>query len=196
MMRLRSDNPYAMMLLILVQIFCAGFFLWDVVIDSGELRALLPLDIHFAIEALAVIGLISAAVFETRFVLRLLARKAHLERQVSLAASALHDVIEEHFRSWALTAAETDVAWFTVKGFGIAQIAEFRGSAEGTVKSHLNAIYRKAGVGNRGELLSLLIEGLMAGDDTLHPDPEPTGSGDAIPANLGRPAPIRQDNRP
>jgi len=36
-----------------------------------------------------------------------------------------------------------------------------RGSAEGTVKSQLNAIYRKAGVGNRGELLSLLIEELM-----------------------------------
>jgi DNA-binding CsgD family transcriptional regulator len=93
--------------------------------------------------------------------LRLLARKAHLERQVSMAASALHDVIDAHFRDWGLTASEADVAWFTVKGLSIADIARLRGSAEGTVKSHLNAIYRKAGVANRGELLSLLIEDLM-----------------------------------
>ena len=42
-----------------------------------------------------------------------------------------------------------------------AQIAELRGSAQGTVKSQLNAIYRKAGVSGRTALLALLIEDLM-----------------------------------
>ena len=36
-----------------------------------------------------------------------------------------------------------------------------RGSAEGTVKAHLNAIYRKAGVQGRGALLSMLVKDLM-----------------------------------
>ncbi len=36
-----------------------------------------------------------------------------------------------------------------------------RGSAEGTVKSHLNAIYRKSGTANRGELLSSIIDTLI-----------------------------------
>lgn len=193
MMRLRSDNPYAMAILILAQVACAGFFVWDVVLDGGDLRTLLPLDPHFAVEAVAVFGLILAAVFETRFLLRLLARKAHLEKQVTLAATALHDVIEDHFRKWNLTAAEADVAWFTVKGFGIAEIAEFRGSAEGTIKSHLNAIYRKAGVGNRGELLSLLIEDLMAGDIA---EPDTSTRPDAGLATAGRPAQMLQDSRP
>jgi len=31
------------------------------------------------------------------------------------------------------------------------------------VKAHLNAIYRKSGARNRGELLSLLIDSLLAG---------------------------------
>lgn len=174
MMRRHSENPLLLLLLILGQTACAGFFLWDVVLDGGALRALWPLDPHFAVETLAALGLIAAVVFETRFLMHLLARKAHLERQVSLAATALHDVIENHFRQWSLTTAEADVAWFTVKGFSITDIAGFRGSAEGTVKSHLNAIYRKAGVTNRGELLSLLIEGLM--DDPQRPAPAPTGA--------------------
>ena len=166
MMRGLSENPSAVAALILAQAACAGVFLYDVVLDGGELTRLWPLDWHFAVEAGAVLGLIAGIAFEIRVLLRLLARKAHLERQVSMAASALHDVIDAHFRNWGLTASEADVAWFTVKGLPIAEIARLRGSAEGTVKSHLNAIYRKAGVTNRGELLSLLIEDLMGGPDS------------------------------
>jgi len=110
MMRLGSDDPYAVIILILVQVTCAGFFLRDVVMDSGQLRVPLPLDPHFVFEAVAVMVLILAAVFESRFLLQLLARKAHLEKQVTLAATALHDVIEHNFRTWSLTSAEADVA--------------------------------------------------------------------------------------
>jgi DNA-binding NarL/FixJ family response regulator len=60
-----------------------------------------------------------------------------------------------------LTPSEADVANFLVKGLGIAEIAQMRGSAEGTIKSHLNSIYRKSGTHNRGEVLSLIIDSLM-----------------------------------
>lgn len=95
------------------------------ILDSGELRTLWSPDWHFTVEAVAALGLIAAVVFETRFLLRLLVRKAHLEQQVSLTATALHDVIKDHFRIWTLTASEADVAWFAVKDFGFAQIADF-----------------------------------------------------------------------
>ena len=49
-----------------------------------------------------------------------------------------------------------------LKGLSIPEIAQIRGSAEGTVKSHLNGIYRKAGVTGRGAFLSLFIEDLMS----------------------------------
>ena len=61
------------------------------------------------------------------------------------------------FRKWATGIIES----FTIKGYAIAEIAVFRGSAEATVKTHLNAIYRKAGVSGRGQLVSLLIEDLL-----------------------------------
>lgn len=161
MKRPYSEQPAIVLGLIAVQTLCAAFFLWDVAEDG--LAAMIGgfLDMHLNVEAAAVIAMIAGIVFEARVLMRLLQRKAHLERQVSLAARAFHDVIEERLTAWALTTAERDVAHFTVKGLSITEIAGLRGSAEGTVKSQLNAIYRKAGVGNRGELLSLLIEELM-----------------------------------
>jgi len=79
-------------------------------------------------------------------------------------------VMEGHFRAWWLTPSEQDVATFTIKGCSIAEIAALRGSAEGTVKTHLNAIYRKAGVPGRGQLVSVLIEDLMGGPLVAAPD--------------------------
>ncbi|HKK85742.1 MAG TPA: helix-turn-helix transcriptional regulator [Roseovarius sp.] len=157
----KTDKPQALIALIAVQSLCAAFFLWDVVDDLGPngLRALA--NLHIAIEALAALALVSAIVYETRALMALLRRKAHLENQVSIAAGAFHDIMLDHFQTWGLTAAEQDVAGFTIKGLSIAEIADLRGSAEGTVKSQLNAIYRKAGVPGRGALLGLLVDDLM-----------------------------------
>ncbi len=84
-----------------------------------------------------------------------------MEKSLGVAAGALAELMEDYFREWGLTPSEQDVAAFTIKGYAIAEIAEMRGSAEGTVKTHLNAIYRKAGVPGRGQLVSLLIEDLL-----------------------------------
>ena len=63
--------------------------------------------------------------------------------------------------SWSLTPAEQDVANFTVKGYSISEIAQMRTSAEATIKTHRNAIWRKAGLAGRGQPVSLLIEDLL-----------------------------------
>ena len=53
------------------------------------------------------------------------------------------------------------MAWFTIKGLSIADIARLRQNSEGTVKAQSNAIYRKAGVSGRAQLVSLCIEDLI-----------------------------------
>jgi DNA-binding CsgD family transcriptional regulator len=73
------------------------------------------------------------------------------------------EVIEDRFAAWGLTPSEADVAGFTIKGFSIAEVAELRGSSEATVKTHLNAVYRKAGVSGRTQLVSVFVEDLLAG---------------------------------
>ncbi len=73
----------------------------------------------------------------------------------------------QHFTDWGLTPAERDVAVFLVKGLSTRDIAELRGTSEGIVKAQTNAIYRKASVTGRTQLLSTFIEDLM--DDALMP---------------------------
>ena len=153
-------KPTYLVVLILFQVICTAFFVFDVVADFREGDAKI---LHMVPEIVATVGLIVGLAFEVRTLLAMLRRQAHMEKSLGVAAGALAELMEDYFRQWALTPSEADVAAFTIKGYSIAEIATMRGSAEGTVKTHLNAIYRKAGVTGRGQLVSLLIEDLLNG---------------------------------
>ena len=117
--------------------------------------------VHFWFEMLAALSLVVTITFEAGLLMRMLRRAAHLQGRLAVTKLAVYDVIEAEFEAWKLSPAEADVASFLVKGFGIAEIATLRGSAEGTLKAHLNAIYRKSGAHSRGDVLSLLIDRLL-----------------------------------
>ena len=55
-------------------------------------------------------------------------------------------------------------ALLLIKGLSLAEIAALRETREGTIKAQSNAIYRKAEVAGRAQLVSLFIEDLMADD--------------------------------
>ncbi|MDV4144503.1 helix-turn-helix transcriptional regulator [Shimia sp. FJ5] len=157
----KSKTPKGVLLLIAAQIICAVFFLSDVIDDFRGYGVTALYDTHILIESASAVLLWMAILFEIRLFFGLLRRTAHLESSLSIAQAAMHDVIEAHFESWGLTPSEQDVATFMVKGMSISEIAALRGSAEGTIKAHMHAIYRKSGTHNRGEVLSLLIDSLM-----------------------------------
>ena len=150
----------SLLILITVQAFAAVFFVTDSVADYWDSGALY-VDLHLIVETLAALTLAISIVIEVVYLLRMLRRQARMERGLSVASGALHELMESYFQAWRLTPSEQDVATFAIKGASISEIAQMRGSAEGTVKAHLNAIYRKAGVNGRGDLVSLLIEDLM-----------------------------------
>lgn len=156
-----TSQGYALIALIIVQSLCAVFFLNDTISDFSRSGSEAISDAHLLVETVASLVLFLGIVFEVKYLMQILRRQAHMARALTIASGALHDVMEGYFRSWSLTPAEQDVASFTMKGYSIAEVAELRGSAEGTVKAHLNAIYRKAGVAGRGALVSLIIEDLM-----------------------------------
>src|SRR5690606_29210893 len=89
------------------------------------------------------------------------------QEQLRRASTAFLDLLNERFDDWALTPAERDVALFAIKGMSTGEIAGLRSTSAGTVKAQTNAIYRKAGVSGRPQLLSLFIEDLM--DDRIRP---------------------------
>jgi DNA-binding NarL/FixJ family response regulator len=54
---------------------------------------------------------------------------------------------------------------FLVKGMSFGKIAEARNAKEGTVKAQANAVYRKASVSGRHELVALFLDELLQGID-------------------------------
>ena len=158
-----STRNWGLALLMAMQGICALFFIVDVFADIAIGGGVLHLTPHVVFETLATVTLIAAIVLEGRLFLQLLRQRERLERDLAVAAAEVHEVIHAQFADWRLSPAESDVAMFLVKGLGTAEIAEMRGSAEGTVKAHFNAVFRKAGVHSRAELLSLLIDHILAG---------------------------------
>jgi DNA-binding CsgD family transcriptional regulator len=154
-------KAFALLSLIVVQMACLAFFLWDALQDFRELPLGEWLSVHLTLELVANMTLLAAILVEAHFLRRMLQRQIHADRALSVASGALHDVMMRHFDDWGLTPSEADVATFTIKGFSIAEVATMRGSAEGTVKTQLNAIYRKSGLSGRSQLVSLLIEDLL-----------------------------------
>ena len=161
--RAALSDPFPLLLvsLIAIQSACGAVFLADVMRDYSTLGGAFLADWQNLVELLAAVSLVIGIALEGWFLTRLLQRHQRSQRSLTIASGALHEVIEGYFRRWSLTPAEADVAHFTLKGLSIAEVAALRGSRDGTIKTHLNAIYRKSGVSGRGQLVSLLIEDLM-----------------------------------
>jgi DNA-binding CsgD family transcriptional regulator len=89
------------------------------------------------------------------------------EEKLRRASGVFMELLAERFADWGLTPAEQDVALFAIKGLSTQEIAQLRSTSEGTVKAQTNAIYRKAGVSGRPQLLSLFIDDLIRDDTPL-----------------------------
>ena len=145
-----------------LQVLCIMFLATEAALDmvGVELEDLLGTRdvLEFAVVAALVLG----AVFIASEIRALLRRQKALEDQIMAASGAFQELLEQHFTDWGLTASERDVALMAIKGLSIAEIAELRQTAQGTVKAQCNKIYAKADVSGRPQLLSLFIEELMA----------------------------------
>ncbi len=154
-------NSKAVLTVVAVQVVCAGLFTFQIV---SSIFGFAPYawQLHELIEIGAAFGLLLGSALGLLALRRTLARNALIEDQLRLASGAFMDVLEERFTTWELTPAERDVALFAIKGMSTQEIAGLRGVSEGTVKAQTNAIYRKAGVSGRTQLLSLFVDELMA----------------------------------
>lgn len=121
---------------------------------AWELRELMEIG--------AALGLLLGTVLGAVALTRSVAARRLAEERLHRASGAFHDLLEERFCEWGLTPAERDVALLAIKGLTLGEIATMRKTTDGTVKAQTNAIYRKAGVSGRPQLLSLFIEDLMA----------------------------------
>lgn len=155
-------------LIFLVQAFCAWFFVSDILTSILGIRTTpLSWEMREYMEIGASIGLVLGLVVGGLMVIRALKDRNSAEERLRRASGAFADLLQEKFAEWGLTASEKDVALFAIKGMSTADIAGLRSTSEGTVKAQTNAIYRKAGVSGRSQLLSLFIDELMRDDGAV-----------------------------
>ncbi|MBB5223098.1 DNA-binding CsgD family transcriptional regulator [Amaricoccus macauensis] len=149
-----------LLVLAVVQGLCASWFLFDILMEVGDIWRN---PWHQIPEVTAVILLCVGTVLSVRQITSVLRRSDAIEARLQTASQAFRALLEETFDDWGITDAERDVAILTLKGLSISEIAEARGTRPGTVRAQSAAIYRKAGVSNRLQLMSLFMDDLTAG---------------------------------
>ncbi len=145
-------------------------------VDFGVAWALLPSPGHHnhAMPFFLLVTLAAGTAF-SGWSLRKISRQQNRSHDVLFENSvSFVNLIGRHFTEWSLTPSERQVAVLAIKGLPIAEISRLRQTRPGTIKSQCNAIYRKAGVSGRPQLISLFIEELM--DDGFSIQPISDGS--------------------
>ena len=120
-----------------------------------------PGSVHFVFEAMVTGALALGVLFGILSLRRMIELMRAQEQALDVARGALSEVIDRQFQAWGLTPAERDVAFLALKGLDVAEIAELRGAAQGTVRAQLTRIYSKAGVSGRAQFAAFFVEDLL-----------------------------------
>ncbi|TAG12029.1 MAG: LuxR family transcriptional regulator [Rhodobacterales bacterium] len=151
-----------------IQALCAFFFVSDILSSVLGIRTTpISWEVRELLEIGAAFGLVLGVVVGGLMLRRALRDRNRAEERLRRASGEFMVLLEERFQEWGLTPSERDVALFAIKGMSTAEIATLRATSEGTVKAQTNAIYRKAGVSGRPQLLSLFIDDLMRDDGSV-----------------------------
>ena len=150
--------------LFLFQLVCAAVFLLDMLSSLFDVRTTpISWSAREMLELGAACGLLGGLGLAA-WLLADAVRSRHLaEDRLARVSGDFGALLQQRFTEWGLTTAERDVALFVIKGFTTAEIAGLRKTSEGTVKAQTAAIYRKAEVVGRSQLLSLFIDELLVG---------------------------------
>lgn len=150
-------SGFPAILIVLAQSLACLFFVTDALSDesggqdgSGNL---LEIGVSLALVA----GIVLGAIYLFHLVREIRTRAA----VVAVARGAMSRIIADRFVEWGLSAAETDVALFALKGCSVNEIAGLRSSAPGTVRAQLSQVYAKAGVSSQATLMSVFLEELL-----------------------------------
>lgn len=166
--RFLTRAPLGIALLFVIQLLCAAVFVLDILSSFiGFGMAPLNWQLREILEIGAAIGLLVGLVLGAYVLKHAITDRNAAEARLKRASGDFAAILNDRFAEWGLTPAERDVALFAIKGLSTAEIAGLRETSEGTVKAQTNAIYRKAGVTGRPQLLSLFIEELMREDGPL-----------------------------
>ena len=155
--------------IVALQSLASIFFVADAVADVRTQG----FDVHIWIELIVACALVAGVLFGAQALHNMILHARQQEETLAIASGALADHVRQRFAQWGLTKGEADVALFALKGCTVADIAQLRGTAEGTVRAQLARVYAKAHVSSQSALISLFFEDLL--DIPMRgPDNEPS----------------------
>lgn len=142
-----------------LQLLACAYFVADAMSDEAD-----PATSGAAggFEVVVALALLAGVILGGAYIFRLLREVRLRQATVAIARGALSRLLVQRFIEWGLSAAESDVALFALKGCSIAEIAKMRSAASGTVRAQLSQVYAKAGVSSQAMLMSLFLEDLMS----------------------------------
>ncbi|MGV8988462.1 MAG: helix-turn-helix transcriptional regulator [Cypionkella sp.] len=158
MIALPARRPTILVGLLLMQAAAAVYF---VIEASGELLRN-PTQAHPLTEVPVALALAIGIAFSAAEVWRTLRRMREQEAALAEVKGAFGQVVSNQFSRWSLTPAERAVGLMALKGMEVADIAERRSAATGTVRAQLTRIYAKAGVAGRAQFAAFFVEDLLA----------------------------------
>jgi len=155
-------HPSVVWGLVGMQVICGAYFLWEILASVLGLPTLpLRWQTREIVEIGASLGLVLGAGLGVQLALIAGREMRRAESARRLTSGEFTAVVQDYFGNLDLTPAETEVAWFLLKGMSASEIAGLRDTREGTVKAQCTAIYRKAGVTGKSQLFSLLVEDVL-----------------------------------
>lgn len=155
-------RPVVVWGLVVIQAFCGAYFLWEILASILGLPTLpLRWRTRELVEIGASLGLVIGAGLGVGLARTAGREMRRAESARRLTSGEFTSVVQAYFDRLSLTPAETEVAWFLLKGMSQSEIAGLRNTREGTVKAQCTAIYRKAGVTGKSQLFSLLVEDVL-----------------------------------
>jgi len=155
-------KPALIWILVALQTLCGAYFLWEIFAAIVGLETItLRWQQREFVQIGASLGLILGSLLGLRLALLAKREMQRANSALQLTSGEFTKVVQDYFRLLDLTPAETDVAWFILKGMSISDIAQMRDTRVGTIKAQSTAIYKKAGVNGKSQLMSQLVEDLL-----------------------------------
>lgn len=154
----RRRETAALAVFVALQCLAAVFYVGDVFGDMADNAD----SFHVWFEGVVTLALVLGILFGIVALRRTFTLLEDQDRALDVARGALSEVVGTQFAAWGLTPAESDVGLLALKGLDVAEIAELRGAAQGTVRAQLTRIYAKAGVSGRAQFAAHFVEDLMA----------------------------------
>lgn len=155
-----SVRTFLLAVIVAVQAIAAVYFLTDGIGDIFE-QAKSGVGFEVIMDCVVAIALIAGIWVGVRHFRETAGELRRKDAALGIARGALAEHMALRFSEWGLTIGESEVALFAMKGCNIAEIAQLRQAAHGTVRSQLSQIYAKAGVSSQSMLVSLFIEDLI-----------------------------------